>query len=243
MGVGVEDAGRSEVAVTTATSADPGDEFTTSAYSSLTYDDGAEAEISLWHWRWQGRILTLRVPCGLVYIGPHWYCSVVMLCFILGVGIFYCCSAASNGPWQLLGGTTVTLLSTVTFLRCALANPGILKPQAEDCAVAAEDAPVMPGSPGVFGAKRRRAPMADGRRCNICNLVQPSGCSHCEFCQVCIEGFDHHCPWMGKCIGKSNLCSFYTFICVSMSSLAYIFVLTVLCTPQNRHDTKPGSIP
>jgi len=213
---------RSDAVVTTATSVDPVD----GAYSSLAYEGGAEAEIPLWHWKWLGRILTLRVPCGLVYIGPHWYCSVAMLCFILGAGIYYGDSAVPNGPWQLLGGISATTLSTVTFLRCALANPGILTAQAADCAVAAEE-----------------VPMADGQRCDTCNLVQPSGTSHCEFCQVCIEGFDHHCPWMGKCIGKSNLCSFYTFLYVSMNSLAYIVVFTVLCAPQNQRATTPGSIP
>jgi len=150
MGVGVEDACRSEVAVAPATIVDAGDEFTTSAYASLTYEDAAEADIPVWQWRWLGRILTLRVPCGLVYIGPHWYCSIVMLCFILGVGIFYCCSAAPSGPWQLLGGICVTTLSTVTFLRCALANPGILKPQVAECGIVAEEETVMPGSQGAL---------------------------------------------------------------------------------------------
>merc|ERR1719401_565766 len=66
------------------------------------------------------------------------------------------------------------------------------------------------------------------RHCEKCNVVQPRGCYHCEFCQVCVIGFDHHCPWMGKCIGKDNLCAFYTFIVVSMTSLGYIFALTVV---------------
>mmetsp|Transcript_43808 Transcript_43808/g.135348 ORF Transcript_43808/g.135348 Transcript_43808/m.135348 type:complete len:272 (+) Transcript_43808:562-1377(+) len=85
------------------------------------------------------------------------------------------------------------------------------------------------GGAGAGAGRQSRA--LGGRRCSTCNLVQPRGCSHCEFCQVCVEGFDHHCPWMGKCIGRNNLCAFYTFIAVSMSSLAYIFLLTVM-TPE-----------
>merc|ERR1712196_153147 len=152
-------------------------------------------------------ILVWHVPGGKIYIGPHWYCSVIMLSFILGVGSYYSSSAAQAGLLQLLGGVVVTSLSTITFLRCALANPGVLRAKAR----AVEDG-------------------AMGRRCEACNVVQPRGCSHCDFCQACVEGFDHHCPWMGKCIGRQNLCAFYTFICVSFSSLGYIFVCTILQT-------------
>lgn len=27
---------------------------------------------------------------------------------------------------------------------------------------------------------------------------------HCHECEICVQGYDHHCPWIGKCIGKGN---------------------------------------
>ena len=36
---------------------------------------------------------------------------------------------------------------------------------------------------------------------------------HCKRCDVCIKGYDHHCPWVSKCIGASNIKRFYFFVC------------------------------
>ena len=43
--------------------------------------------------------------------------------------------------------------------------------------------------------------------------------SHCDDCEICVEGnniiisgYDHHCPWTSKCIGKRNIKTFYLFV-------------------------------
>mmetsp|Transcript_74334 Transcript_74334/g.187287 ORF Transcript_74334/g.187287 Transcript_74334/m.187287 type:complete len:280 (-) Transcript_74334:247-1086(-) len=219
-------------------------------YSSMSVEEESEdAKLARWQSRWLGRILAWRVPCGVVYIGPHWYCSVIMLTFILGVGTFYCNSAVQTS--QLLGGLSVTFLSTTTFLRCALANPGVIEARrghklpaggGEDAAEHGEGFLALAGADSNSGpARTQRGRSSSGsRHCNICDIPQPRGCSHCEFCQVCIDGFDHHCPWMGKCIGRKNLCAFYTFIAVSMSSLGYIFLSTLMSGP-SPHPTPSSS--
>jgi hypothetical protein len=43
--------------------------------------------------------------------------------------------------------------------------------------------------------------------CHICKIITPreKKVGHCYDCGHCIEQLDHHCPWMGQCVGKRNM--------------------------------------
>ncbi|XP_060191330.1 protein S-acyltransferase 10 isoform X2 [Lycium barbarum] len=49
--------------------------------------------------------------------------------------------------------------------------------------------------------------------CSYCDVVQPPRAKHCHDCDKCVLQFDHHCVWLGTCIGQSNHCRFWWYIC------------------------------
>lgn len=64
--------------------------------------------------------------------------------------------------------------------------------------------------------------------CKTCNLLQPLRAKHCKYCGYCIYKYDHHCPWLGTCIGENNHPYFVSFLFfhVILSSIAVQCILS-----------------
>ena len=43
-------------------------------------------------------------------------------------------------------------------------------------------------------------------------IFRPKRSIHCRSCDICVEMFDHHCPFISNCIGKRNYVFFWSFI-------------------------------
>jgi hypothetical protein len=50
------------------------------------------------------------------------------------------------------------------------------------------------------------------KQCQFCNYLKFERSSHCSTCKACIPRRDHHCPWLGKCVGYANTQYFFNYI-------------------------------
>ena len=48
--------------------------------------------------------------------------------------------------------------------------------------------------------------------CSICHLEQPLRTKHCKACDHCVATHDHHCPWIGSCVGERNKARFFYYL-------------------------------
>ena len=69
------------------------------------------------------------------------------------------------------------------------------------------------------------------RICNICDCVKPPRAHHCRKCGRCVIRMDHHCPWVGNCVGLRTFKQFLLFnLYVCLLSLYYFSYFTIVLT-------------
>ncbi|CAL8298373.1 unnamed protein product [Lota lota] len=127
----------------------------------------------------------------------------------------------------VIGGALFVFV-VITLVQTSFSDPGILPRATPDEAADVEKQIDDAGNTTYRPPPRTREVLINQQAvklkyCFTCKMFRPPRTSHCSLCDNCVERFDHHCPWVGNCVGKRNYRFFYTFI-VSLSFLtAFIF--------------------
>ncbi|XP_013924756.1 PREDICTED: palmitoyltransferase ZDHHC9 [Thamnophis sirtalis] len=128
------------------------------------------------------------------------------------------------------------LFAMATLLRTSFSDPGVIPRALPDEAafiemeIEATNGTVPPGQrpPPRIKNFQINNQIVKLKYCYTCKIFRPPRASHCSICDNCVERFDHHCPWVGNCVGKRNYRYFYLFI-LSLSLLTiYIFSFNIV---------------
>jgi DHHC palmitoyltransferase len=58
--------------------------------------------------------------------------------------------------------------------------------------------------------------------CHHCGILQPYRTRHCKVCQCCVAKFDHHCFWVGGCVGELNHGRFIIMLATMTPTFAFV---------------------
>ena len=136
------------------------------------------------------------------FIEKESYAPVVLYTIFLVIGLYHLIIVATHDPGYIPKQTSIFTTKANTALNEYITSPKAIIVQ-------------------------HRGTLIKLKFCKTCMLFRPPRTSHCSICDLCVEEFDHHCPWIGNCVGKRNYVNFFKFL-LSMNALSFIGLGTSL---------------
>jgi len=128
-------------------------------------------------------------------------------------------------PYGIIIWVTMFILcafAITTFLITALMDPGII-PRDNRMKTQLDKNPFSRVATKAVNIKGNSTKL---KFCDTCSIFRPPRSTHCSVCNNCVRRFDHHCPWIGNCIGERNYNYFLWFV---MSVSLLTVYATVVC--------------
>lgn len=161
---------------------------------------------------------------GRLVTGQLWPNVISTILMTFGPGIFYmnCVLPQAlpgypeNPDWTCFHAKSSQILSAIvciSFVLSAFTNPGIV-PRREKLIPEEEYPEVQFFSNGCPAPRFLRINKITVKQkfCLTCNVYRPPRSKHCGFCDNCVLRFDHHCTWLGTCVGLHNYRFFVVLI-------------------------------
>jgi len=125
-----------------------------------------------------------------------------------------------QGNYGYVASYICIFIANFIFYFCAaLSNPGYLNKHPEDKPLLFPD-----GSPTDI--ETNNDDNSDKpNKCKICNIVQPLRTKHCKKCNQCVYRYDHHCFWLGSCVGGDNHVYFWWYLLVQTILIVWSMII------------------
>mmetsp|Transcript_9134 Transcript_9134/g.18561 ORF Transcript_9134/g.18561 Transcript_9134/m.18561 type:complete len:303 (-) Transcript_9134:199-1107(-) len=146
-------------------------------------------------------VLGIPPPEPMVSRAPSFSARVTWVSFHLSGFLFLWLS----GRWPSLESgwflATLTLLTAASYVWVATGNPGYIPGGDQPASYALS-----------HGSKHTALLSGDHPLCTHCFAQQPPRAKHCFDCGRCVRRLDHHCWWLGNCVGQDNHRSFVVYL-------------------------------
>ena len=133
-------------------------------------------------------------------IGPNWYMTLGLICIIFIIsGIIYTFILRKLHIIFRIIFLVFQIISIFCIIRTALIHTEIVINKTQD--------------------------KFNDIYCDKCKIYYScfEKVEHCPICNACFIKLDHHCVWVGKCVGKDNICAFIEM--VIFGSVFYLFLI------------------